>query len=297
MNIHQINPYIRHANYSVMKPNHRITTRSILDYELICIQAGQLRLIYDSIEYLCTAGDIVLLHPGVEHSFFVLDDEFSQPHIHFDLVYDEFSENRPISFKSRETMTVNELHMIAEDLLTEIGPSPILPIAQPEEFRAIFFSLLDDYLSSGRQSTFSVRKKMFSLLESILSLCPDYLRSSSDRALDVGFEMIKHYIDTNHHADIDMATLETQFHYSNSLITHRFKERYGVSTIKYYNQKRMETAYEMLKHQSVTHVAEALAFSSIYTFSRAFKNVYGFPPGEVKSRNKVFDENGKKCIR
>ena len=298
MNINKINPYIRHASYSVLSANRIITTRSILDYELVCIDEGRLLLIYDGAEYICSPGDIVLLHPGVEHSFIVLDADLSQPHIHFDLVYDELSENRPISFKSRAQMTANELHMIVPDELSTGAHNPLLNLSDKAGFTELFFSLIDEYQSNGKQSTFSVRIKMIQLIERIMvELVPERMCQPASRSADFELEMIKHYIDANHHSIIDLPMLETQFHYSRSFIAHRFKACYGVSIMKYYSQKRMETAYEMLKTHSVTAVAEALSFSSIYAFSRAFKHAYGFPPGDVKKQNNIREENGKRRIR
>lgn len=285
MNINKINPYIRHASYSILKANRIITTRSILDYELVYIDAGKLLLIYDGVEYRTAPDTFILLHPGVEHSFIVLDEDLSQPHIHFDLAYDEFSEAKPISFKSRTKMTANELHMMAPDELVGRASAPILQIADQAGFKQIFFALIDEYQVNGRQSSLSVRIKMMQLLDIIVSeLFSGCIQAPANRVMNFEIEMIKHYIDANHRFAIDLSMLETQFHYSRSFIAHRFKAYYGIPIVKYYHTKRMETAYEMLKTESVTVVAEALAFSSIYAFSRAFKGVYGFSPSEVKKR-------------
>ena len=54
--------------------------------------------------------------------------------------------------------------------------------------------------------------------------------------------------------------------------------------IKYYNAKRLEYAKEMLREgAAVTRVANELNFSSIYSFSRFFKNAAGSSPTEYQS--------------
>ena len=49
---------------------------------------------------------------------------------------------------------------------------------------------------------------------------------------------------------------------------------------------RMETykskRKELLKNNSVSKVCEMLGFSSIYAFSRAYKNFYGYSPKNTK---------------
>lgn len=297
MDLNKINPYVRYASYSILQPNYIIAERSILDYELVYIEAGNLRLIYDGTAYTCIPGDIILLHPGIEHSFTVSDAGLSQPHIHFDLIYDELSLNKPISFKSRSVMTSNELHMIAHDDLSLLGASPILHLSEKEKFLQIFFSLIDQFQSGNKQSAISIRVKMLQLIEMILAIEPSYLSAQTNPTNDFELEIIKQYIDANHYSLLNLEMLETHFHYNRFSISHQFKMRYGEPVMKYYNRKRMETAHEMLKTEPVTEVASALSFSSIYSFSRAFKNVYGYSPSEVKQRDNVFqDEKGKKII-
>ena len=115
-------------------------------------------------------------------------------------------------------------------------------------------------------ANFSVRLKMFQLIEIIIKLFPSHINSATNHSANFEVVMIKHFIDANHHFDIDLAMLETQFHYSRSFISHRFKTFYDVSTMKYYNQKQMETTY-------------------------------GFPPKDVKRQsNVVLDEKERKFI-
>ncbi|MBP3435507.1 MAG: helix-turn-helix transcriptional regulator [Clostridia bacterium] len=63
---------------------------------------------------------------------------------------------------------------------------------------------------------------------------------------------------------------------------HRFKNRYGISLIAYRNDKRMRSAKILLASQSVSDVSNELGFSSIYVFSRAFKNHFGISPSNYK---------------
>ena len=78
-----------------------------------------------------------------------------------------------------------------------------------------------------------------------------------------------------------------QFNYSKYYLDHCFKTAYGTSLIAYRNEKRMLLAKEMLENETVSSVSEKLGFSSIYVFSRAFHNFFGFPPSYLKQNKNI----------
>jgi AraC-like DNA-binding protein len=49
----------------------------------------------------------------------------------------------------------------------------------------------------------------------------------------------------------------------------------------YKNEIRLQRAKTMLKFNTVSFVSEKLGFSSIYVFSRAFKNRFGIAPSNI----------------
>ena len=69
------------------------------------------------------------------------------------------------------------------------------------------------------------------------------------------------------------------FNYSAQNISRIFRFQTGISLGKYINSKRMELADALLgEGASVTEVSERLIFSSIHTFSRAYKNYFHIAP-------------------
>lgn len=81
----------------------------------------------------------------------------------------------------------------------------------------------------------------------------------------------------------DMAKLSS---YSQSRFCALYKEKYGISPISDLINCRIENAKLLLKYgnMSISEVAEAVGFSSIYYFSRAFKTSEGISPSEYKNR-------------
>jgi AraC-like DNA-binding protein len=72
------------------------------------------------------------------------------------------------------------------------------------------------------------------------------------------------------------------FFYDKFYLERKFKETYKVGLIEYRNNKKMELAKNLLKANSVSKVSEIIGYQSIYAFSRAFKNYFGYSPSKTK---------------
>ena len=57
-----------------------------------------------------------------------------------------------------------------------------------------------------------------------------------------------------------------------------------MSIQSYYNLRRVETARELLRDRelSIEEIAEYLQYSSVHSFSKAFKNAAGISPGAYR---------------
>lgn len=121
-----LSPYTRYiSEYSFhISKNCGVPDRIILDYELMWLKngAGAYALFYENdrpdspferVEL--PPGSFLLVRPGERHGIF-FEEESYQPHLHFDLVEDEASENLPILFRTRPFCTAWELAHIREDL-------------------------------------------------------------------------------------------------------------------------------------------------------------------------------------
>ena len=117
MNIAKLNPYIRLAKKSTLRHPFQINNRVILDYELVYVREGKCNITIDGERHIFKKGDIFLLTPGTEHRFDSIEGyPFSQPHIHFDMFYDKFSESRYINYKQLSEMTDSEKQLIQENV-------------------------------------------------------------------------------------------------------------------------------------------------------------------------------------
>ena len=72
--------------------------------------------------------------------------------------------------------------------------------------------------------------------------------------------------------------------YSYSYISHIFSNRMGQSLKEFFASLRISEATELLKKKSVTEVSSILGYSSIHSFTRAYRQMCGETPSEAKKK-------------
>lgn len=284
MNLHDISPYVRYAARSVLCAPFQIGQRVILDYELIFIESGEFLLSYDGTDYACKRGDVLLFRPGYRHTMKSLGDvSISQPHIHFDMTYDDHSENDVfISFKDLPDFSPAEQLLIRPDFFAGAEVGPILSVTDPDRLKSCLFAVIDLYSQQPALYPLLVKQRMLELLELVLNdnTSVEHTAAPPERNLP---QMIRSFIDYQFYNRISLNSLEKQFHYSKFYISRGFTQHVGIPVIQYYNQKRLEYAKkQILSGQCVTKIAQDLHFTSIYAFSRFFKSHTGCSPTEYR---------------
>ena len=279
MNAFEINPYIRVAlSNSVLSAHYHIKRRVIFDYELIYLKKGEFTFKYNDISYHCKEGQFILIRPGISHSFRMGNKDLHQPHIHFDLAYDFYSEDIPISYKDIDDLTKDELKLIREDIFKDYPIYPFVEFNDKEKFFTLF-----DKVTKNTENDYLTKKAALTEIISML-IADNFPKCFSNDT--VGYSVakqIKDYIDAGQGIGVRLESFEKQFSYSKYHLEREFKRIYGISLIAYRNNKTMELAARLLKNSNVTEVSERLHFSSIYAFSRAFKKHYGISPSEYKN--------------
>ncbi len=265
-----INPYIRVAMLSTLNSGTVLGPRVIYDYELLYLAEGKFKLTYGGREYLCKKGDIILYRPGVRHTMDIKYGDIFQPHIHFDLTYTANSKSIPVSFKDIYAFSDSERKNIRTDIFKEYPILPFITVSDRERFLQLFFDVV-----SGRLSALEKKAAMINILNIIIKEnFPQAEKSNRSSLADA----VKDYIDSGLGLNMGLDDFEKQFVCDKFCLEKQFKSRFNISLIAYRNRVRMETARQMLKSNSVTVVAETVGYQSIYSFSRAYKSVFGVSP-------------------
>lgn len=279
MDLNTLSPYVRRAMRSYMRAPFKIGQRVIFDYEIIYLSSGRFLFSMDGKDYICNKGDVIFIRPGHPHTLASIDDiSISQPHIHFDMRYDEHSDNIYICFKDLPRFSEEEFSLIRND---ELPIGPILHISDIKTFTDCLYDIIHTFDTKPAYYRLICKEKMIKLLRMVLQ--DNIALHDEDHSIISLPAMIKHYIDYNFHNPITLDSLEKQFNYSRFHIGRTFLEHTGTTVIKYYNQKRLEQAKHMLSEgTTVSEVVNGLHFGSIYSFSRFFKNAVGVSPSEYK---------------
>ncbi len=112
---------------------------------------------------------------------------------------------------------------------------------------------------------------------------PNYnlnISSSTDKIVNDIITILNDKLDMSTNINLDELSFALGF--SKSYIKTQFKKMTGVSIIQYFINLKIERAKKMLSQQkfSVSEIADALGFSSIYYFSRQFKTHTDMSPSE-----------------
>ncbi len=95
---------------------------------------------------------------------------------------------------------------------------------------------------------------------------------------------IMNYIDSHVYSIKTLADLEKIINYNLSYLSTLFKKTTGSTLNDYFRRKKLSTAKLLLKEGKlkIGEISALLGYSSVYSFSKAFKIEYGVPPKSVK---------------
>ena len=105
-------------------------------------------------------------------------------------------------------------------------------------------------------------------------------KSSRDIAVNSMSELIVEYMKKNLSSNLTLKNLCEHFIIGKTQLCQIFNQNLGQSPMEYYSGLKIEEAKKLLreKNYSVTQISDMLGYSSVHTFSRAFKQAAGFSP-------------------
>ncbi len=129
------------------------------------------------------------------------------------------------------------------------------------------------------------------LYELVALLLAQYSSQQGSSAQDLaGVYKVSVYIQ-KHFADagLDVKSLAKHFAISESQLRRNFARTYNISPLSYIHSQRISHAKNLLLYEDmpVSEVAQNAGFSSLYYFSRLFKQVTGLSPTQYKASRPV----------
>ncbi|MBO5883190.1 MAG: helix-turn-helix domain-containing protein [Clostridia bacterium] len=241
-------------------------------FELTIITNGKGSIYTNGINVPVKRGDIFLSFPGDFHGIKSDNEEA--------LKYDFYAFN-----------TTHAPYSEALERIMERFTSPYMRIFKDETIYVLIGEAIAEVESTNAYSN----ELLSSVFEQVLiKIIRSFLggahaprpRSAISNAETLCFSLMN-YIDTHIYSISSLEELSSITNYNYSYLSALFKRLTGGTLSDYYRNRRLETSRLLLSEPdlSVTAIAELLGYSSIYSFSRSFKDKYGVSPEKYKKDN------------
>ena len=250
-------------------PKHEIHIHAHRNwFELTAVIGGRGEIITNGTPSSVEKGDIYVSFPGEFHG--IVSDE-----------------KKPLEFLFFAFYPTKEhISNALESIMTRCA-SPLVRIFRDESVvRSIKdmlreFSAPDDYFEE--QFSAMLSELQVYLIRNFAKVTE--IRENDSEAKKFCYRLMN-YVDTHIYTMETLNEISDAIHYNYSYLSTLFKRTMGETLQSYYSRRRLEAARLLLSENdlSVTEISELLHYSSIYTFSRAYKDHFGISPNKEKGR-------------
>ena len=280
--LRQLHPFIRQSGNSWREPWY-IAERSLFDYMLVYIPEGIGVFTLEDEIYPIGGQELFWVPPDTRHSMRGTGRVMQCLYLHFDLSYDPGR---------------SHWNAIVPGGLTDLSPWPervhpaidlpeinalrgILDFRGPlHELKELLENICREHLRCSGY-TLKLNGMMLELLELIIA-------NTAREGIPDGHGKVMTeaaaYLRDNACKITSLAAVAARFGFSLSHFRRLFTHYHGQAPFAVVNQYRMKQACELLAYGNcnVSETAERCGFKSIHSFSRAFKNHTGMPPGSYR---------------
>lgn len=254
-------------------PGEDIAKHAHIDwFELTVVTNGEGVIYTNDVPTPVKRGDIYLSHPGDFHQII---SSAENP-----LKYDFFS------FNSRNPEIRKGLKRIVTDICSY--ENRVFTSSQISACVSLAVAELSAKLSYNPEILSCIFEEILYLILRNYNATEDTDAPRRSQTTDRLCLQIMHYIDTHIYTIDNLSVLSEKFSYNYSYLSNMFKRCTGDTILNYYQTRRLETAKLLLNEgkAKVNHVADMLKYSSLYSFSKAFKNKFGISPKHYAMKNK-----------
>ena len=266
---------LRQIGIAYCEPFTVINTHSHSDFfELTVVISGKGTVFTNGVATPISEDDIYVSFPYEEHR---IETEKDSP-----LKYQFFA------FVAKKEIFKTELYSFKN-----IQTNPLNRVIRNTEIKDLIKSALSEISSNGVFSHLYLEMLFSQILIQLIRSLKNQNSSISvtpSKAEELCYQ-VTHYIDT-HIPLSSMEELSKVFHYSYEHLSTVFLKTTKQTLSSYYRLKRLDVARKFLQEGilSLTEIADRINYSSLFAFSKAFKQQYGISPSAYR---KNFAKNGK----
>lgn len=264
----------------VCKSAHEIKDHKQCCFELTCVLEGELIVYCNDVPFKLQTDMIFLSLPNETHKIKI----DNQPSARF-------------VFLGFDVLTNHPLYNDLEDLITKHKQINQI-LNKSHNIIEIMMKCLQEVSATNIYSNILIEGYLNEIIVLILKEINNYaINNYYVKDKDLLLSNIIFYIENNILEISSVSDICQRFAFSESYLSHFFTKNLGISLYQYIQNLKLRKAIFLLKEgNSVTSVATQLNYSSIYIFSRAFKNKFGTSPTQyiISTHNNKKDNRTEK---
>lgn len=236
------------------------TTEKLKVNKFYYVTDGEFELSIDNKTYIVKKGQLVMIPADLKHSYKLTEKEHMKKHwCHFE------------AFSGTDSL----FDVIKSDLIIDIGINT--------ELTTLFKKLYKYEKNPDELSNFSAKAILMLIIGIYLKNCQRITSVHSTENSDLS--SVINYMKENINGNITVSELAHFTHLHPNYFIRMFKQYFGSSPIKYFNNMKVNAAKEYLQrsNNSIEEISKILGFSDLYSFSKFFKKNVGISPSQFKS--------------
>ena len=246
-------------------PGGVVPTHTHHDFlELTVVRGGSGSVVTNGQATAVSEGDVYVSFAGDFHE--IISDVASPLKYDFTAVY------------TTDPELLSQIEDIARDF-----HSPAARVIKNEKIRSVLSGAIAE-ASAEEELSDVILESMFTqlisyVIRSFRAVNPVRYSGEAGEAESLCYQVMN-YIDSHIYSIRSLSEVAEALNYNYNYLSNLYKRVTGDTVVSYYRERRLEAARLMLLEgrTSVTRVAGLLGYSSVYTFSRAFKEKYGVSP-------------------
>lgn len=257
------------SEYSI-EPNREIVEHVQYCNEITYIISGKGTFYNGDEQVTLQQGDIHVIGKGISHR--IVPEERSN--LRFANIGFEFADN------------IDESLLDIRRLFEE---TPYMTLRDNGDVRILMTMLVNEMQAKKEHCHMMVECYLKLILTDVYRMAvldaPEvFLQKKSTTSVKLTPYAVIRYVDKNFFEFPGIADISKALGYSQSYISHMFRDKMGITLQEYICRKKIEASLDFLKYQkyTVTQIAMMLNYASVQSFSKAFRKALGCSPTEYQ---------------
>jgi AraC-like DNA-binding protein len=277
-----LDPYIRQSGNDWRTP-WSMKERKLLDYLLVYIGSGEGEFTILGDSFSVGQRDLVLIPPDTLYEMRGTSELMNCVYMHFDLIYDPGRSHWDACIPGG-TCDLSDYHELMHPEVRDPVISSLKGKLAVQNCTRIAQFMKEICVEHKRSVTIPDLRLKGLMLQLLYEILTNYSTSVSDKHFyynqmqDAAADILDSF------GALDISDLAKKYHLSESHFRRVFREVHGQSPGKMYSRNKIREACDKLCYtdMNISEIANAMGYSNVHNFSRAFKEVLKVSPSKYR---------------